>query len=319
MNFGGPIDLTPFGGLLRGIGLLYWGVALGAAGLALWLPKRWIVKLPLAALVLAGFIYPIAARVSERKQTQSLAQTKLDQAMLLFEERCKTAGERITRTVENVEGVVWMKWREPGLNRDDQFKLDDPYGKDCWAEDCIVWLLRMTRDVSRNPEGASKHRGAYKFVETVDPRDGRWYRYFGAMKLTPAWTPEGIAKLKRETGEDPPSFSFRASFEREPIDKPTARYGITWDDISTREDREHWIAGGSLKVIDRQSNEVIAERVGYMVDRGQGSKAGGAAPWLEAQQTACPLFSDSPHSGRRHRRDENRELVIRVLQPSKGE
>jgi hypothetical protein len=40
------------------------------------------------------------------------ARARLDESMSLFKERCKSAGEKITRTVDNVEGVVWMKWRE---------------------------------------------------------------------------------------------------------------------------------------------------------------------------------------------------------------
>lgn len=317
MNFGGPIDLTPFGGLLRGVGLLYWVLALSAAGLALWWPKRWVVKLPLAGLVLAGFSYPAAVRIEEKRAAGDAARARLEESMALFAERCKTSGEKIGRTIENVEGVVWMKWREPGFNRDDQFKLDDPYGKDCWAEDCLIMLTRVTRGTHFNPENAKQHRGAYSFVETIDPKDGRWYRYFGAMKLSSSWTREEVAKLKREEGKDPPPFSYGVSFERELIDKPTARYGITWVDISTREDREHWIAGGSLKVIDLQSNEVIAERVGYMVDRGQGSTAGFAAPWGFASDTACPAKVDE--EGKRTQIGSTIRFVSKVLQRSKGE
>lgn len=318
MNLGGPIDLTPFGALLLGIGFFYWAIALGAAGIALAIPSRWIVKVPLAAAVLAAFIYPAAMRVHEAKQLQAERKTRLTAALALFDERCKTAGERIHRTVQDVEGVVWMKWRDTGLNRDEQFKLDDPYGKDCGGEDCLIRLLKVTKNVEKNPVEATRHPGVYRYVETIDPQDGRWYRYYGAMKLT-NWTAESIAKLKRETGQDPPAFSYRVSLDREPIGGPSARYGISWDDISTQEDRERWIAGGTVKVIDLRSNEVVAERSGYMVDRGQGSTEGFRAPWLEAQQTACPMFSDSPHSGRRYRRDENFQFATRILIPSKGD
>ena len=72
------------------------------------------------------------------------------------------------------------------------------------------------------------------------------------------------------------------------------RYGITYDDISTREEREYWIAGSSLKVIDLKTNEVIAERVGYMMDRGQGNTSGGRSPWLMAANFACPSFQRNP-------------------------
>lgn len=50
--------------------------------------------------------------------------------------------------------------------------------------------------------------------------------------------------------------------------------GSTFDDISTHAEREYGIAGSSLRVIDLETKEVLAERVGYMVDMAQGSRAG---------------------------------------------
>ena len=75
-----------------------------------------------------------------------------------------------------------------------------------------------------------------------------------------------------------------------PAPGPAPRYGVTYDDISTREEREPWIAGSSLKVIDLQTNEVMAERIGYMMDRGQGDTSGGRSPWRLAANAACPAF-----------------------------
>jgi len=309
MNFGGPIDLTPFGGLLRGIGFLYWVVALGAAGFALWLPKRWAVKLPLAALVLAGFIYPIATRVSETKQVSEAARSRRDESMALFKERCKTAGEKISRTVEKVEGVVWMKWRDASINRDDQFNLDDPFGRDCGGKDCIAELLHATQGLILDPEAtdaAARHKGPYRFVESIDPKDGARYRYTAAIRVIKQRTPEQIEQYKRNAGRDPGPDIYDFVVEKVAIDKFSARYGVTWDDISTREDREHWIAGGSSKVIDLQTNEVIGERVGYLIDRGQGSSVGGRTPWTWARSygPTCP----EPQ--------RYRDFIAKVLRPN---
>lgn len=320
MNFGGPIDLTPFGSLITGIGILYWLVALAAAGIAWWYPERRWVKLISAVVVLIAFIYPMAMHVQNKRQQDNEATAQLARATALFQEQCKSAGERITRTVDNVEGVVWMKWRDSRLNPSDQFTLDDPYGHDCEGDACVIRLLRITRGVELNPEGAKRHSGVYDFVETVDPEDGRWYRYVGAMKLSPSWKPEEVARLKRETGRDPAPNGHLVSFERKAIDKPTARYGITWDDISTRRDREHWIAGGALKVIDLQSAEVVAERIGYMIDRGQGvgRQGGFRSPWGFAENWACPEFPQIDASDPRRRRSylETATFVQRAIKPS---
>ena len=49
------------------------------------------------------------------------------------------------RTVDKVQGVVWMRLRDKELNEGKQFWLDDPYGQDCTATDCIAQLLRITK------------------------------------------------------------------------------------------------------------------------------------------------------------------------------
>ena len=79
-----------------------------------------------------------------------------------------------------------------------------------------------------------------------------------------------------------------------------------------RKDREHWVAGGSLKVIDLHTKEIVAERVGYMIDQAQGIQAGGRSPWASAQQDACPPFPVVGESDfRRLRREtQTRDFVL---------
>ncbi|MBW8830728.1 MAG: hypothetical protein JF606_15115 [Burkholderiales bacterium] len=287
---GTPLDLTPFGPLLSALGLLYWAVALGTAGLLLWWLRRkprWL-SAPLAVTVLAAFIYPVVTHVHEKRQQHDDAKAKLDAAMALFQERCKTAGEKITRTVENVDGIVWMKWRPAEVNLSDQFTPNDPYGHDCYGDECIKRLLRVTKGSELNPGEAKWHTKGYRFVETIDPVDGKRYRYAGVMKLHPRWTEQAIAREKALSGKGLEPSDYPFSLERELITNFTARYGITWGDLSTHGDREYWVAGSSLRAIDLKSNEVMAERVGYMIDRAQGSRPEYRSLWAIARDTACP-------------------------------
>ena len=126
-------------------------------------------------------------------------------------------------------------------------------------------------------------RLGYPYVEAVDPKDGVRYRYTGRME-EPWQTNKHY--LKGYT---------RFVLDRVPASGAAPRYGVTYDDISTREDREYWIAGSSLKVVDLQTGEVIAERVGYMMDPGQGNTSGGRSPWLLAAEHACPSFHRFPN------------------------
>jgi hypothetical protein len=305
------------------LGAIGWGyvvLTLIAVALALWLPKRRRTKTLFTLIVLgSASILPLRGYQNylEKREAADAYGKKLTSALALFGERCKSAGKKIVRTVEGVEGIVWMKWRDRTLNRDDQFKLDDPYGSDCGGEDCILRLLKVTKGAELNPEEAQRHTRGYKFIETVDPFDGNRYRYVGAIKPAPSWTPEAIEKANM-AGKPLEPYNYRFSLERQPINRFTTRYGITWDDLSTHEDREQWVAGGSVKVVDLQTNEVIAERKGFMIDKGLGSKKGFRSPWLFAEQFACPMFPTIGTSDPRRRRSgaETRDFANEVLKPN---
>jgi hypothetical protein len=262
MLTGTPLDLTPFGPLLSFLGLMYWLLALALAGVALWVPGRWWLKVPVAVGIIAAFVYPVVTHQQEVKQQVDVAKAELNAATEHFEMRCKSAGEKIVRAVDNVEGVVWMKWREKRDVKDDfdQHKLFDPSGQDCDAEECIAQLLRLGTAAGLFEREVGLRKGRFRYVESIDDADGKRCRYTGTMKLRPAWTQEVIEKYRRDRGADPPEDAHWFQLERHPIERYSARYGITWDDVSTNEDRDHWVAGGSLKVIDLQTNEVIAER-----------------------------------------------------------
>jgi hypothetical protein len=236
----------------------------------------WIVGI--VVLALAAIAFTSHAQKKQGVQAQS---DRLQKAEALFAERCKTAGEKIYRVVEDVEGIYLLKLRPSQPNHANQFALDDPYGKDFGGDAYIKNFIRGFWDESRpkQPNRNTPPRIGYSYVEAVDPADGKRYRYTG--RIEEPWRYDK---------------SFLQGYTRFVMDKAPAtgeppRYGVTYDDISTREEREYWIAGSSLKVIDLQTNEVVAERVGYMMDRGQGNDAGGRAPWLWAADSACPSFA----------------------------
>lgn len=148
---------------------------------------------------------------------------------------------------------------------------------------------------------AKRRQAGYEFVEAVDPKDGRRYRYTGFVE---------------QPGVKDPKFSkdyYRVVLVSVLAVGTRPRYGVTFDDISTRQDRDYWIAGSSLKVIDLQENRVIAERVGYMYDPAQGDTGRGRSPWLLATAYACPAFpGNQPHV---HRLEQTESFVEKVLIP----
>ena len=219
----------------------------------------------------------------ERVKQQAEAKARQETAMRMWKERCATkAGVKIHRTVDNVDGIFLMKIRPDDImNYGDQFKMDDPYGSDSTGDRYILNFLKgFYHQQSDKPIAAgSPPREGYRYVEAVDPKDGRQYRYTG--RVEEPWQTDR-AYLKGYT---------RFVFDKVPANGTHPRYGVTYDDISTQEEREYWIAGSSLRVIDLKTNEVIAERIGYMVDWAQGSTVGYRSPWLFAADNACPDFN----------------------------
>ena len=84
---------------------------------------------------------------------------------------------------------------------------------------------------------------------------------------TPAWWREtGSARLDAANRQDvaddvrKPGITWIESSTSGPF---TARYVIALDDISTRDDRAHWVARGRMRLTDRRDGRVVAEYVGF--------------------------------------------------------
>jgi hypothetical protein len=232
-------------------------------------------------------------------------------AMAMFAERCKKTGEFIRRTEKGVDGILILKVRPSEINYGQQFAMTDPYGHDFVGEAYTRSFLRGF--YAQNSAGSTRAAGAapeligFEYVEAVSPTDGVKYRYTG--RIEEPWL----------TNKSYLQGYLRFVADRSAPGTPSPRYGVTYEDISTREEREYWIAGSSLRIIDLSTNEVIAERIGYMVDAGQGSNGGGRSPWLFAFDHACPSFlarSNTPGPGSPLALYQTARFVEKVLQPS---
>ncbi|WP_139826259.1 hypothetical protein [Derxia lacustris] len=244
----------------------------------------------------------------ERREARIRSET----AYAMWQERCKKSGEFIYRTVDEVEGVYLLKVRPEELNFGNQFELSDPYGKDMGGDGYIKSFLRNSyRRGKEAPESKESFpRLGYHYVEAEEQNNGKLYRYTG--RIDEPWKTNSAA-LEGYT---------RFALTATPASNRTARYGLTYEDISTREEREYWIAGSLLRIIDLQTNEVIAERIGYMVDLGQGNRAGGRSPWLFAADHACPDFHRTPNPkyrvpGSSAQSWQTLDFVEKALRPAK--
>jgi len=97
--------------IVRAISTTYWLLWVAAFAWALWKPKTKEGKTISTLLVLVVFLLVPVRSMYQKIQRQKAYQARYEKAKALFDERCKTAGEKIYRTVDNVEGVVLKNTR----------------------------------------------------------------------------------------------------------------------------------------------------------------------------------------------------------------
>ena len=51
--------------------------------------------------------------------------------------------------------------------------------------------------------------------------------------------------------------------DQQPNPHPRARYAVTYENDISWENRKHWIAGTTIKIIDTKTNELMAEKTMY--------------------------------------------------------
>lgn len=267
--------------ILSAIGWGYVIVSLAALAAAVWAPRARSMKLMSALIVLAAAsILPIQGyqEYRQRKQAAEEFTQRQEKSASLFAERCKSAGEKIYQTVDGVSVVGILRVRPKRNNFDDQYRMDDPYGRDIGGEGYISSFLRP----------AALNSTGYRFVDVMEPPSAP-VRY----------------ELVQQTSE---SGSLYTKLHHVPVQGDLAKYGVDYEDISTPEDRAQWIAAGRLRVVELSTNRVVAERIGYLFDPRLGDSTGGRGPW-EAAITCNGEDRKYGHTAR---------FVMKVLKPSGG-
>ena len=261
--------------LLKAAGVGFLALAALGIGLALWLPKKWWGKL--LALIVVGVLISIPVRKAGQETKQQQVQVddykaRYAKAKALFDGRCKTAGEKIYRTVEGVEGVLLLNIRQsdrPGI-------ADNP-----------LW-----------PDAALPHEAAgdgyiTTFLQWEQHEDKRTARgYLNSKKSDlPGYRFVDVknAKLQYERYHLNAADPDRPRLEKEDVTSSPAKYAVTFSNEVIPEERTHWIAGTKLQVIETETKDVLAEASWYSFEPGLGSKAGFRQPWMFA--LTCPQWN----------------------------
>jgi hypothetical protein len=282
------IELTAWSDVLRGLGIVYWLLALGALALALNKPKSGKNKAIAAAVVLGVFgSLPFTGWLEGRKLKQAYQVQKT-----LFDERCKNAGVKIYKTVENVEGVLLLKVRPTHGESDwsNQMLPGATFAHEVGGVEYIeTFLLNAERHgVSARPSD----RPGYRYVDVIE--NGQRYRYH--VEIT-----------KQDDGASEKWATYRSKLIREQTDKPLPQYAITFEDDLNPADRKEWVAGSTVQILDTTTKEILGEYTSYAMETGRGS-TNQRSPWL--------LAFTCGNSGGSSDGTQTRYFVDQVLKPA---
>lgn len=278
---------------LAAIGWGYISVTVAAVALALWLPKSRRAKGLLTTAVLAlASILPIQGceQFLQERQAGKIREARYRVARDLFEERCKRAGEKINKTVEGVEGITLLNLRTATFDEREKDPnwagagLPDDATNDGYIGNYLEWEHRP---------GESEGRGYL----TPWPKNavGAGYEYVDVLQSDKTFLRFRL---------NPTGVSTSDYLVASPIKAAPSRYAVRYDDISEPGDRQHWVAGARVTVLDLDTNETLAELTAYAFEPGLGSTAGFRQPWRFA--ATCP------HRGSRY---ATRFFVDQILKP----
>ena len=295
--------------IFRFIFFAFWGGVLFLLIIVWWVVykcsepgKAWRNNIIATVVVLGGvFAWIFIPGADERRlnrEAEIRRQNRL-KSRAVFEELCKTAGEKIYRTADNVEGVTLLKvWdRESAHSEEKLWKyagLPEQYGKDSYIEGFLKWRVKIITkgnekydDVLFSPEDQNHPyilQGRYSYVD-VKQKNGTFLRYTLGDNLNQ-------------------NYRMISNFTKSP-----ARYAVTFENPVVPEEREHWIAHTRATVIDLQDNTVMATKDWYSFESQQGY--GSYTMWITA--TICP------NPGRSSTSYPIRLFIGDVLKPKPGE
>ena len=280
--------------------LSYWGPMLLLMAFALWAVWKWlpfgkaakaVAALAVLVAVPALFILPLLQVVKADKKKEDEYQQRYQAAKAVFDRQCQNAGEKIYRTVDNVEGIMLLRVREKYLNKngydpmwDDAAALSGSFPTDGVEEYYINDFLQFSTGRGLAVEGNllphNKYLPRYRYVDVLQPDGKSVIRYRGGWDI-------GRKPLNEEANPKQP-----------------ARYAFTYENNVDPELRKLWIAGTTLKVLDLKTGELLAEKTVYAFETKFGGTANHTTPWSLAIK--CPSDRSLQLS---------RYFVERVLKP----
>jgi hypothetical protein len=238
-------NLAGYGELLGVVNGLYWVVAALFTWWAWRKPTTQGNKAAAAAFVATLFLILPVSRI----YSVGSYKWQYNTAKALFEERCKTAGEKIYRTVEDVEGIVLVNplGRFSLGNLADRDWIGAGFPHESGGNHYIMEFLYFNEPASGNrARGLGWIRKGLQGYPYLDIEEqGTHFRY----RLVAESDYKNLGDPVKDYGS------------KEIVTTDYPRYAVTYDNIPDPEGRANWVAGGRVTVVDRATNELLGEFV----------------------------------------------------------
>jgi len=281
-----------------------------------------LIATPLTLLAAFAWAYIASSddRARERQRQQEMQakaearQKEYLESKAIFEERCKSAGEKIYQTAENVEGITLLtvpKESPQGARNDPMwegavFSLGE--AEEEYVKEFLYWEIRYdnnsmidlkTVDPRPSARETQIRLWGHPTNMTEYQRAYRGYRYIDVKQ-----------KDKRFLRYRFPDDKDRKDIDTllvQPIERPS-RYALEYKPIVDPEDRKHWVAGLTVNIYDLQTHTLIATKTWYALNPTQGH-AYQTDEWFRLER--CPAGEvDITYI---------RFFVNRVIQPKQGD
>jgi hypothetical protein len=254
--------------------IIFWVLGIIVCGMALAVKSK-----RTSMLFYFFFILPVFLAIADGVTVGSIIGINEKNALNEFERLCASnAGDKIYKAVKNVRGVLQIRARQPVIDntRNDQYGMEDPYGDAQGDYEKVEGLVGISRKIERDTYymgfGVNKGKKLFNSRNIPFGKAGYWFVEQYSAKNN---RERPIRFMLTFTGNTADSGEYSISTEQKVIDliystktlyvpSPKSRYGYLTEDISTKEMRDKWIGAGRIKIINLQTNEVLATRTGYI-------------------------------------------------------
>lgn len=231
----------------------------------------------------------------------------------LWEEKCRTvAGEKIYKTVENVEGILLFKVRPPRSEREwaDPMWPGAAFAHELTTDGYIESFLLFEQKLiggRGHVDSLQTSNPGYRYVDIIDEKDGQRYRYTGSNIIVGRKdinAPNVKISLGRDPNYDLNIYGWVLNKTSAP--DPSPRYAVTFEDHVIPEDRALGVASSTVKVIDLMTQKVLGEMIRYVWSTPASSA--NPSPWLTAYKCGGEEIAST-----------TRFFTDKVLKPLKGQ